>query len=125
MIEDHMDSYVIMRPRGRERRPEVPKAPPDLLNRKAMATLRSEEEIRNIYYMLNKNPVLKARTLRVKVAVAVYAHRRASGYSKNRARREASAAAGVSAKSIVKLERNHRPLVEALVERVRALMLQR
>lgn len=123
MIEDQVQNFIILRAGSRRSRAEPPQAPPELLNKKALRTLSSEEEIREIYYVLNRNPILKARTLRVKVAIAVYAHRRASGYSKNRARRDASSMAGVSVKSIMKLERGHRDIVEALVEKVRTLRM--
>ncbi|MCX8196315.1 MAG: TFIIB-type zinc ribbon-containing protein [Acidilobaceae archaeon] len=109
---------------GRPQEREVPREAwgmDEVVNRRAMNALKVKE-VRELLELINKNPLLKARTFRVKVAIAAYLYYRALGLSKRKSMKKASEMAGVPQRTIDKVKARHGSLLAAAELRARALL---
>ncbi|MDM7275788.1 MAG: TFIIB-type zinc ribbon-containing protein [Thermoprotei archaeon] len=80
-------------------------------NRRALNLIRGSSVVREVKALVDGVPTLKSRTLRVRVALALYLICRSLGYSKAKSRLYASRAVGVSERSVASVEAKH-PIVE-------------
>ncbi|MEM0491605.1 MAG: TFIIB-type zinc ribbon-containing protein [Acidilobaceae archaeon] len=83
-------------------------------SKKALKALESSKNLRSIFSIINTNPILKARTLRVKVAIATYIYYRILGYSKRKSKLYTAKITGISIRTIDKIESKYRKLISAL-----------
>lgn len=92
-----------------------------VLNKKALSALRNGQ-VRELLEVVNAHPLLKARTFRVKVAIAAYLYHRAIGYSKRMSMLQASRMTGVSSRTIDKLETKYRTILVVVENKARSLL---
>ena len=86
-------------------------------NEAARRMLR-DAEVRMVYEEIQRDPILRARTLRAKVGLATYLSLLASGMSKRRAMIHASRLAGTSPYTIRAIVRKYRSRVEEISMRI-------
>jgi transcription initiation factor TFIIIB Brf1 subunit/transcription initiation factor TFIIB len=89
-----------------------------LANRRARDLLRSNTRLSFIAGLVNGDPLLKARSLRTRVALAMYLDLRSRGYSKKRSLRMASLLAGSSESSLERVISKYRDRIEILEKRI-------
>lgn len=88
-------------------------------NKRALSLIRESSVVREVKTLVDRVPTLKSRTLRVRVALAIYLICRSLGYSKAKSRLYASRAVGIPERSVAGVEAKH-PIVESkLVAAVR------
>lgn len=84
---------------------------------KASLALREEPELVEVVRVVDEDPLLKCRTLRVRLALGMYAALRSAGLSKSLASRIASSETGVSVRTIERISSKYRASVSMLIER--------
>ncbi|MCE4612488.1 MAG: hypothetical protein F7C07_01455 [Desulfurococcales archaeon] len=89
-----------------------------IANRKAESLLHSDERISLIAGLVDSDPVLRARSLRTRVALAVYLDLRSRGYSKRYSLDRATALTGSSRSSLEKTISKYRDRIEVLEKRI-------
>jgi transcription initiation factor TFIIIB Brf1 subunit/transcription initiation factor TFIIB len=94
-----------------------------LINSRALNILSSYPVVRFALELVDSNPVLKARTLRGRVALALYLVYRALGYSKSRSRVLASRALRVSPKTIERVERWNKSVLGVLEVKAKDMLI--
>ncbi|MEN3000143.1 MAG: TFIIB-type zinc ribbon-containing protein [Acidilobaceae archaeon] len=92
-----------------------------VLNKRALGALKNEH-VKELLEVVNSHPLLKARTFRVKVALAAYLYHRAMGYSKRTSMLQASKMTGVPPRTMDKLESKYRTILTAAEGRARSLV---
>lgn len=92
------------------------------VNSRALNVISRYEVVRLTLKLVDSNPVLKARTTRGRVALALYALYRAIGYSKVKSRVLASRAIRVSPRVLEVTTRKHRGYIEDLEAKARELV---
>ncbi len=109
-----LPGFSVVKARGK-RASRAPVAPvlwlESPVNKKALNLIRGSDLVREVKDLVDGVPTLKSRTLRVRVALALYLICRSLGYSKAKARLYASKAVGVSERSVASVEAKH-PIVE-------------
>lgn len=125
-IMEHSPAYGAPRrrpyPKPEER--EVPRIAWDMervLNKRALVALKNEQ-VRELLELVNSHPLLKARTFRVRVALAAYLYHRAMGYSKRTSMLQASKMTGVPSRTVDKLETKYRVIMTAAERRAKGLV---
>jgi len=93
-----------------------------LVNSRALELLSGYRVVRLALNLVDSDPVLKARTTRGRVAIALYIVYRALGYSKTRSKLLASKACRVSMKSLERVEKTYRGRVGELEAKARELL---
>ncbi len=93
-----------------------------IVNVKALETLSKYPLVMLALELVDSNPLLKARTLRGRVALALYVIYRALGCSKSKSRVLVSRALRVSPKTIERVERGSRGALADLEIKVRELV---
>jgi len=92
--------------------------PGGLANRKAEKLLNSSSRLSFIASLVDCDPLLKARALRTRVALAVYLELRSRGYSKRRSLRIASSLTGSSETTLERVISKYRDRIEILERRI-------
>ena len=87
-------------------------------NRKAERLLREMRELAPVYRALMEDPILKSRTLRARVGLALYIHLTLKGTPRGRALVVAAARAGTSPYTIQSIIRRYRSRIDGLIARI-------
>jgi transcription initiation factor TFIIIB Brf1 subunit/transcription initiation factor TFIIB len=93
------------------------------VNSRALSVLSSYPLVRLALELVDSSPLLKARTLRGRVAIALYLVHRSLGFSKSRSRILASRALRVSPRTIERVERKSRGALRALEVKARDVIV--
>ncbi|MCE4601761.1 MAG: hypothetical protein F7C08_02655 [Desulfurococcales archaeon] len=88
-------------------------------NRKARRVLMEMRELIPVYRALLEDPLLKSRTLRARVGLALYIHLILQGTPKGRALMIAAAKAGTSPYTIQSIIRRYRSRIDGVIARIR------
>lgn len=88
-------------------------------NDKARRLLREMRELRAAYRAVLEDPVLKSRTFRSRVGLALYIHLVSQGVPKTRAIMSAASRTGASPFTLQSIVRRYRSRVEDIVARIR------
>ena len=112
-----------LRPRGLRSQPVVDRFSliSSVVNARALEALSRYPMVRTVLELVDSNPLLKARTLRGRVALALYATYRALGYSRPKSRVLAARIARVSPRTIERVERRSRRALVELEAKARGL----
>ena len=89
-----------------------------MVNRKAESLLQSSDRLSFIASLVDSDPVLKARSLRTRVALAVYLDLRSRGYGKRYSIERASILAGSSRSTLERTISKYRDRIEILQRRI-------
>ena len=95
-----------------------------IVNLRALSIVSRYSVVRQILNLVDSNPILKARTVRGRVAVALYLTYRALGYSKSKSKILASRACRVSPRTLEKVERGNRDAIARLEVRAREVIAE-
>ena len=95
-----------------------------IVNLRALSIVSRYGVVRRVLNLVDSNPVLKARTVRGRIAVALYLTYRALGYSKSKSRILASRACRVSPRTLEKVERRNRDAIARLEVKVREVVAE-